>query len=227
MISIPLRTLATALTIVCSLGFALSTPDLTRANGIPQLVKLTYMPELSNYGPASAEGVVEFSFSEGYLTLDATGLEPLQGAFYQAWLVRSSVNDALSVGTFNAAADGSAHFSTTLPPTEDYTYDLFILTVEPDPDESPEASDQRSIGGFFAVVSAPEVTPPGAETQPAAGTGAGAQFEGPASLPNTGDEGYVDALRRGAFTGSALAAAMAVVGISIAMRATTKKGNRS
>ena len=37
-----------------------------RANGVPQLVKLTYLDGVSNWGPKNAEGVLEFSFAEAY-----------------------------------------------------------------------------------------------------------------------------------------------------------------
>ncbi len=222
-IAISMRMVAQLLAAAAVLAGALLVAAPVRANGVPQLVELKYLPGLSNYGPQTAEGVAEFSYSEGYLVLEATGLEPLAGAYYQVWLVRSTVNDALSIGTFNAAADGSVHFSTQLPPIVDYSYDLIILTIEADPDDSPVARDERSIGGFFTAVAPADVSPPAADTQRAAGAG-GATLGGPATLPDTGDADYLDAVRRGMFAGGGLAAAMGIVGISIARRGKGKKG---
>ena len=126
-----------------------SLPGTTHANGIPQLVALTYLPELSNYGSALAMGALEFSFADGYLRLDAQGLTPSNGNVYQGWLIKSDQNDAIPVGKFIVGSDGTAAWQTTLPAITDYGYDLFLLTVEPDPDPATEPSDNRSIGGYF------------------------------------------------------------------------------
>ena len=45
------------------------------ANGVPQLVKLTYLDGVSNFGPKDAEGVLEKN-EEGRLAVTRTTLRP-------------------------------------------------------------------------------------------------------------------------------------------------------
>ncbi len=172
------------------------------ANGVPQLVKLTYVDGLSTWGPRDAEGVLEFSFAEGFVQLDVTGLPRLVGQAYEGWLVRSATNEAISVGQFNTADSGSTHYEANLPPITDYSLDLFIVTVQSLEMPSSTPSQSRSVGGFFSVVQAPDAAAAGSEVGPAAaggssgspaaaGPGAETPAAGaaPAQLPATGDPG--------------------------------------
>ncbi len=180
------------------------------ANGVPQLVKLTYVAGLSNFGPQQASGVAEFSFSEGYLKLSASGLSRLQGAKYHVWLIKSRQNDALDVGAFEAQPDGSAHFEANLPAADYSEFDLVLLTVEDEPDRSPEPSERRAIGGYFSVVRDPNVTLTSGQTQP--------RGSGPDTLPNTGDADYLASTRRGGLLIGGLSMAMVLVGLSMVAR---------
>lgn len=127
-------------------------PRPAEANGVPTVVELHYLEGLSNWGPTDATGEVEISFAEGYAKVRAEHLPVLDHERYQAWLVNSESNDAISVGRFNANSAGSASFDGTLPPTGDFGFDLFIITVEPEPDDVPQPHSQRSIGGRFQLV---------------------------------------------------------------------------
>lgn len=151
-----------------------------RANGVPVLVPLSYLEGLSNWGPNEATGTLELALGEGYAKVNATGLPRVDGQRYQGWLVNSQSNDAVSVGTFNSAPGGTVTYRATLPPTVNFGFDLFIVTVEPEPDDAPQPTSQRSIGGRFSLVG----------QRPADGTQPGeAQMTGggPRALPNTGD----------------------------------------
>ena len=117
-----------------------------RSNGVPTLVDLTYI-DLSNSGPQDATGIAELIFAEGIVRVTADGLPQLSGELYQGWLVNSQVGDAISAGRFNADADDMISFQGTLPPIADFGFDLFILTVESEPDDAPQPTEQRSIGG--------------------------------------------------------------------------------
>lgn len=130
---------------------AVALPRTVEANGVPTLVELHYLEGLSNWGPTDATGEVEISFAEGYAKVRAE-LPALEHERYQGWLVNSESNDAISVGRFNADASGRASFDGTLPPTGDFGFDLFIITVEPEPDDAPQPHSQRSIGGRFQLV---------------------------------------------------------------------------
>ncbi len=169
-----------------------------RANGVPTLVRLAYIDGLSNWGPTDAFGTAELGLSEGYVKIDATGLPQLDRQRYQGWIVNSQTNDAISVGTFNASDARAVAYRGTLPEITDFGFDLFILTVEPDPDDAPQPTAQRSIGGRFSLAGA----------RSAGGVGGDSLAGGPRQLPNTGDPTYrADLLR--------LAALVAAIAVSL------------
>ncbi len=186
-----------------------------RANGVPMLVTLSYI-DLSNWGPQDASGEAELIFAEGIVRIEAQGLPMLDasdpddgGDLYQAWLVNSEAGDAISVGRFNASSTGTVSYQGSLPPIADFGFDLLILTVEPDPDDAPQPTEQRSIGGYFSLVG--QVSPDGS-------TEGGQGLQAPGALPNTGAPGWTSDLIR--FT--ALLGAMAlsvVVGLRLSRRA--------
>jgi len=181
-----------------ALALALVPFTLARANGVPMSVSLSYM-DLSNFGPKEASGTAELLFAEGIVRVSATGLPALTGERYQAWLVNSEQGDAISAGRFNADASGRVAYQGTLPPISNFGFDLFILTVEPEPDDAPQPSNQRSIGGRFSLIGqrAADGTIEGV-TAPGAAGGVGA----PSQLPNTGDaEWRMDLIRAGALAG--------------------------
>ena len=163
--------LALALLTLC---FA-ATPRAARANGVPARIALTYLANLSNFGPQSATGEAELSYAEGLVRIDARGLQPLDNGAYGVWLVKSSSNSALNVGYFSASGDGSASYSGKLPELSDYNYDLILLTAQPVADASVPPSSNRAIGGYFTPIQKPD---------------SNAQITGdtqPGQLPNTGD----------------------------------------
>lgn len=151
-------------------------PSAVRANGVPIRIPLTYVNGLSNWGPVDARGEAEVALAEAIVKLDARGLPVLTGETYQVWLAKSGTNKAISVGTFNAAPDGTAGFTGKLTGLDGYDYDLVLLTVEPLADPDPAPSAKRSIGGYFSPLKKQDSSAPGiaADTQPA-------------TLPNTGD----------------------------------------
>ena len=169
--------LAAAITIIVLMSLSFLAPsERAEANGVPTLVSLRYLEDLSNWGPTGATGELELSFAEGFARLKADGLERLTGESYQGWLVNSETNDAISIGRFNATAAGTLAYEGTLPPIADFGFDLFIVTVEPDPDDVPQPHSQRSIGGYFDMVgpsAADGSTPSDVSTAPT-------------QLPNTG-----------------------------------------
>ncbi len=162
------------------------------ANGVPTSVVLKYI-DLSNWGPKDASGKADLLLAEGIVRVSAQGLLPLTTQRYQAWLVSSQSGDAISAGRFNADASGKVSFQGTLPPIANFGFDLFIVTVEPEPDDAPQPSSTRSIGGYFSLVGqrAPDGTREGGA---------------PGQLPNTGDEAFRGDLLRAA----GLVAVMAV-----------------
>ena len=161
-------------------GLVPSPSRVAMANGVPTLVQLSYLDGLSNWGPEDATGELELAFGEGRATLTAQGLPRLQTSRYQGWLVNSESNDAISIGRFDASSGGDVLLDAMLPPIVDFGFDLFIVTVEPEPDDAPQPTAERSIGGFFTLVGQPSADGSG-ETGTAGGTSL------PAELPNTGD----------------------------------------
>jgi hypothetical protein len=131
---------------------------------------LSYVPDVSNWGPAKATGVVELVLAEGEARGRVTGLPSLTGEVYQAWLVNTQTDETLPFGTFNTDQNQRAQFRFILAEDiPDRDWNLFILTVEPSPDAEPtRQSDKHGIGSFF----------PGRDQERLL----------PAELPNTGGE---------------------------------------
>jgi Na+(H+)/acetate symporter ActP len=206
-----LSTVFVAIIVAAALVTALliAAPGLARANGVPVSVDLAYI-DLSNWGPQDATGTAELIFAEGIVRIDADGLPLLQDSLYQAWLVNSEAGDAISAGRFNASAAGHVSYEGTLPPIADFGFDLLILTVEPEPDDAPQPTEQRSIGGYFSLLGVAGLDGQGGEAQ-------GGNLQAPGALPNTGDPAFLtDMIRVGA-----LAMAMGlsvVVGLRLSRR---------
>jgi hypothetical protein len=190
-------------------GMLIAAPGHARANGVPVTVDLAYI-DLSNWGPQDATGTAELIFAEGIVRIEADGLPMQEGALYQAWLVNSEAGDAISAGRFNSSASGHVSYEGSLPPIADFGFDLLILTVEPEPDDAPQPTEERSIGGYFSLLGVAGVDGQGGEAQ-------GGNLQAPGSLPNTGDPAFItDLIRVGA-----LAMAMGlsvVVGLRLSRR---------
>lgn len=168
------------------LAWSIEGTSTARANGVPTLVSLAYINGLSNWGPEDATGALELSFAEGYARLQASGMTTLIDRQYQGWLVNSESNDAISIGRFDAGPSGEIAFEGVLPSITDFGFDLFIITVEPDPDDVPQPAAERSIGGYFSLVGDPSgdgTLPADVSTQPG-------------ELPNTGDPTFITDIGR-------------------------------
>lgn len=149
-----------------------------RANGVPTLVNLSYI-DLSNWGPEEATGMAELLFAESLVRLEIDGLPELVNERYQGWLVNSEVGDAITVGQFNADGSGKVSYEGVLPPIADFGFDLLIVTVEPEPDDAPQPTAFRSVGGYFTLVGQPIEAGSGSESSGA--------VNAPGELPATGD----------------------------------------
>jgi len=189
------------------------------ANGVPQLVKLTYLDGISNTGPADAEGVLEFSFAEAYAKVTADGLEPpASGESYQGWLMKSGTNDVINVGLLTIEETGIARLDSTLPTVTDYTYDFFIITLEDDVSLVESPGDRKAIGGFFSVINPQPTGTPGPDTASATPAPGGTEKpassqETPRTLPDTGDADTASAMAR-----ALLLMVLVVVSISLSVR---------
>jgi hypothetical protein len=144
-----------------------------RANGVPQLVKLTYLAGVSNWGPQDAEGVLEFSFAEAYARVDVKNLVPAAGMTYEGWLVTPG-GDTLLVGQISITPDGVGALDAKLTGLNRYDYSLFVITGRATNSTAGVLPAQKSIAGRFAVVN---------------GSAAGqAGDTRPSTLPNTGEK---------------------------------------
>ena len=194
---------------VLLLGAAATSMPRAHANGVPTVVKLAYIDGLSNWGPREATGTAELAFAEGTVRVDATGLPRLNAQRYEGWIVNSQTNEAVSAGTFNADGASKVAYNGTLPPINNFGFDLFILTIEPDPDADAKPSGQRSIGGRFTLV--------GQQTISDGSRPADAQGAAPGQLPNTGESWmHGDIVRLGVLLG-AVALSLGV-GVTLARR---------
>lgn len=198
---------------VLTLALLAQPPRSAWANGVPTFVDLRYIEGLSNWGPQDATGRLELSFAEGYAKVRAERLPQLERERYQGWLVNSQTNAAVSAGRFNADANGNAALDGTLPLITDFGFDLFILTVEPEPDDAPQPTGRRTIGGRFALASShdgqrstgdvtnranqPSSGAAGATGQPSTAKTPGDVSNRPGQLPTTGEAPLVPDVVRG------------------------------
>jgi hypothetical protein len=192
-----LRRRALALIVVAVTAMPFFVGPAAHANGVPQLVKLTYLDGISNTGAKDAEGVLEFSFAEAYAKVTADGLDkPAAKQSYQGWLVKSGSNEALNIGVFTIETTGLARLDAQLPVIKDYTYDFFVITLEDQATVVARPGDKKTIGGFFTIIKpTPSATAASTDTQndnPSADSK-------PSTLPATGDANTDNAMMRSAF----------------------------
>lgn len=122
-----------------------------RANGVPQLVKLEYVPGISNFGPENAEGVLEFSFAERYARVDVKNLVPQAGLTYEGWMLAPD-GHALSVGTFSLQEDGIGILESRFDGIERYDYNRFVVAVREDSEPLGTLPARLSITGTFTII---------------------------------------------------------------------------
>lgn len=182
----------------------LGTGQQARANGVPQLVKLTYLDGISNWGPKDAEGVLEFSFAEAYARIEVKNLPPAEGYTYDGWLTGGAAAP-LYVGPIPVQPSGVGSVETKLQGLASYDYSLFVVTARADGTDTQAMPQEKSIAGRFAVIN--DETP-GAENGDTR----------PSTLPNAGEPEPGGGLpwRRIGFTAGAMA--VAATGLGIALR---------
>jgi len=169
-----------------------------RANGVPQLVKLTYLEGVSNFGPKDAEGVLEFSFAEAYARVDVKHLVPTTGYTYEGWLM-GGTDAPFRVGEIKPDSSGIGVLDAKLTGLHSYGYDMFVIAARKSSDHGSSPPAELSIAGHFTVIA------------DGAGASAGGDVR-PGSLPNTGEKPASDLAAR---LGRALTAAGAAAGIAV------------
>ncbi len=124
------------------------TPPATWGNGVPVHLFLNYLPDLSNWGPETASGTAVVAVGEGYVTVKVQGMARLTDARYQIWLIPRE-GESIAVGKFDVDATGRAEFKATKLTLPALVYKLLVVTVEPEPDTSPQPDGRRSLIGRF------------------------------------------------------------------------------
>lgn len=133
-------------------AFAFAPSRDANANGVPQLVKLTYLDGVSNWGPKAAEGVLEFSFAEAYAKVDVKNLTPEAGFTFDGWLTGPG-GQAQYVGAITVDTTGIGKFEGKLSGLDSYDYNLFVVTARAEGTPVPtKLPAQKSIAGRFTVI---------------------------------------------------------------------------
>ena len=145
-----------------------------RANGVPQLVKLTYLEGVSNFGPKEAEGVLEFSFAEAYARIDVKNLPQPDGYTWEGWLMGGGAAPLL-VGAITVNASGIGTLDTKLEGLDNYDYNLFVVSARGAATAEGSKPADTSIAGRFTIIS------------DATGAGVAGDVR-PGQLPDTGEE---------------------------------------
>ncbi|MGQ9552834.1 MAG: anti-sigma factor domain-containing protein [Anaerolineae bacterium] len=160
-------------------------PLAASANGHSLTLYLSYVPNLSNWGPVDARGEAKVNVGEGTIELHANGLPALSEQVYEVWLVTAGLDTWISMGRFNAAADGSVAYAAAVDnvPVQDYRY--LVISIEPTTDDPREPSGQNAIAAIFPNPDVAIVAKPAEGTATVAGTDTTIPPP-PAYLPETG-----------------------------------------
>ena len=131
---------------------ALAAAGVARANGVPQLVKLSYLEGVSNWGPEDAEGTVEFSLAEAFARVEVKRLLPSEGHELEAWLLGPE-SAAVYVGPVTVDETGSGGFEGSIEGLDPAgTYDLFVVAARAEGDPEETVPSARSIAGHFEII---------------------------------------------------------------------------
>jgi hypothetical protein len=221
-----MRSLRIGLLATLLIGILATVAPAALANGGAVKIPLKYLPSVSNWGPTTATGIGSVDVSDGEVIVTVYGLPQLGAERYEGWLITGA--DLVSVGRFNADATGAIQFRVILERLPARKYDLFLITVEPEPDTDAKPSAQRSIGGYFNPLMATPTGSPSGSGNPTPGSQPGATptktpvinitppYTAPASLPNTGEMPTGDELPGAALL--AMAVAAAAVSVALAAR---------
>lgn len=136
-----------------------------RANGVPQLVKLTYLEGISNFGPEDAEGVLEFSFAEAYARVEVKNLPPTEGVSYEGWMIAPD-GSGFWIGEIPVEPSGVGAYETRLIGLARYDYNLFVIAARTADSPVDRVPETRSIAGRFAVIGDDPDGGPGADIRP-------------------------------------------------------------
>jgi len=194
--------------VVALAGLAILGPvPAARANGVPQLVKLTYLDGVSNWGPKDAEGVLEFSFAEAYARVDVKNLPPQAGYTYEGWLI-GGAGAPFKVGAITVSASGVGALETKLADLQRYDYNTFVIAARVPSAPADAMPAERSIAGKFTVLNE--------NGTPKAGDAAAK----PGTLPDTGERAGATTRDRIArtFTVVMVAGGIALVAVALIRR---------
>jgi hypothetical protein len=147
---------ALAIIIACFITLFLQ-KTMVSAEETPMSVSLSYVANLSNWGPKTATGAAEIWRNDAEVRLRVDGLTQLKGQAYSCWLANIQDGKFVLVGRFNVSANGSAVIDVTLKGSFPNGYTTVLITVQPEPDpQSDKPSQMYSIAGFFPGTSAQE-----------------------------------------------------------------------
>ncbi|MCC6381746.1 MAG: hypothetical protein IT304_04515 [Dehalococcoidia bacterium] len=197
--------LLAAMALAAVVGLATHAP--ARANGVPQLVKLTYLDGVSNWGPKNAEGVLEFSFAEAYARVEVKNLSPVDGYVLDGWLLGGSAAP-FYVGPIPVQPSGVGAVEMKLKDLKSYDYNLFVVTARTQGAEAATMPAEKSIAGRFAVIGDGTATAQSGDSRPGV-------------LPDTGEAPPGTAWKRIGLTAGAMA--LTALGLGLALHARRRK----
>ncbi len=183
--------------VVAALAVVAGTAGQASANGVPQLVKLTYLEGISNFGPKDAEGVLEFSFAEAYAHTDVKNLKPADGYTYEGWLL--GPGKPLFVGKLEPNSSGIGSMDVKLEDLASYDYNTFVIAARKAGAPEGQLPADVSIAGRFTVIGDDGKSQAGGDIRPGA-------------LPDTGEKAPPTLRER---AGRTLMVTGAVAGVSL------------
>jgi mono/diheme cytochrome c family protein len=125
-----------------------ATPGLEAQPPVPVLAASLSCGEGCNAGNPAGVGMAILVPETGQFNVWVTGLDPLENEEYEGWLVLG--DQVESSGRFNVEADGTGStFGAIDFDVKDLPWEEFVLTIEPEPDDSDDPATPHSIGGPF------------------------------------------------------------------------------
>lgn len=125
-----------------------ATPGLEAQPPVPVLAATLSCGEGCNAGNPDGVGLAILVPETGQFNVWVAGLDPLANEEYEGWLVLG--DQVESSGRFNVEEDGTGSaFGVVDFDLKDTPWEQFVLTIEPEPDDSDAPAAPHSIGGPF------------------------------------------------------------------------------
>ncbi|MEZ4569665.1 MAG: hypothetical protein R2849_04925 [Thermomicrobiales bacterium] len=126
-------------------------PAIALANGTPIRVQVACSATVLERRPRRRDGTVEDALPATAGCGDIEGLPVRPDSHYEIWLYNTKTEEILSLTTFEADDSSATQFDALFDePIPEDGWDLVVITIEDDPDSSPDPDSRWSLVGTFS-----------------------------------------------------------------------------